>query len=220
MKNIIKIITAKIKAFVCYLPEWKWFLAGTAGLILPPLFFFYCNHSQVLIRAVGMLLQLLGISTVIIDIRNKSLAFSIPSPFEVWKERLSRCPLWHKSFGNGSLTIPSATVRGTATSPVKLIYDINSDDLQEQVYALKERINKSERETDSRLKEINSEISRIKEETKKEREERKQLSRSINKSIEKNLTGSLDMAATGVVWLFTGVVYSSFPYELFKLFGG
>jgi len=207
----------KIKSFFRWVVEWKWFLYGVAGFILPLGYFYYFNNSDFAIRTVGLTLQLFGVLTVAEDIRSTYMTFNRPNLLLAWIDRLKRFPLFRKKINTMSGYAELSSLTGRATASIKERYSLESDNLEERIDAVKERLDTLNNQFLHMQNMYDTELKQIYDKLKIEKQERQSSDKSIERKIEDALTDTLHMAGTGVVWLMCGIIFTSIPEELGKI---
>ena len=205
-------MSRKIRSeLIAWVLEWKWFLGGAGGFILPVVFFLTVDSSDFTVRFVGMLLQLFGIITVIEDIRETYQAFDYPCPLTVWKDRLKRCPLIKQPDNVGSINATLPAMTGSGKIDVSYEYDIESENLDERFNAVKERFERFSGQIQSLQDGYENRFKEVDKKLLDEKNNREQDVESVREKVREISTESLHMAGTGIVWLIIGMIFTSIP---------
>ena len=167
------------------------------------------------IRLVGLVLQLLGICTVVWGISETRALFGHPSLSRKVKAWLGEFPLRRRSIiisaGAGSMGISSASGRGHAThgpgpNPTT---ESRLDALEKNITGLHDRISGTEREMDADFRKAADAL-------KVESNARSAEDQAIRDKLEATGTGGVHISAIGAIWLFVGVVLSTASVEVAK----
>ena len=203
-----------LKALRAWLSEASYIL--TAVLIAFVIIWFL-SSSETTIRWAGMILQLLGIGTVILGIEETRRLFGRPNTIASSWHWLKRFP----PFGGRTITASihatrsgrSASGRGYMPAKIDPNASIESrvEILEKNIERLHERISTTESEMDSRFRTQKQELEA--EKNSRESEDRKVLAK-----LEATELGGVHISAMGAIWLFFGVILSSIPKELSVLF--
>lgn len=172
--------------------------------------------SEPVIRITGLVLQLLGIGTVIWGISETRALFGHPSFAAKAKSWIARFPLRRRNIvlAAGAASLSAATckasvydMRGPGPNPT---IDTRLDALERNVSLIHERISGIEKEMDE-------EFRKTAEALKNEEQTRQAEDNAIRAKLEATGTGGVHISAIGASWLFVGVVLSSAGVEIAEL---
>lgn len=175
------------------------------------------GSSEETIKIVGMVLQLLGILTVIYGIEETRKLFGHPSTVASSWQWLKRFP----PFGGRTIYTTakfsgssSLSARGRVSTKVDPNTSVESriEALENDIERLHERISMTENEIDSKFR-------KHKQDLEGERSTRESEDQKILTKLEATEMGGVHISAMGAVWLFVGVILSSIPKELSNWFG-
>jgi hypothetical protein len=172
--------------------------------------------SEPVIRITGLVLQLLGISTIIWGISVTRALFGYPSLAAKIKAWFLRFPLRrrHIVFGVGGGDFVAATgkarafvTHGAGPNPT---LDARVGALEKNIVSIQNRITGVEAELDEGF-------GRVRDEIRSEVQTREANEKKIGEKIEASATGGIHISAIGASWLFVGVVLSTAAPELVAL---
>lgn len=168
---------------------------------------------EYVIRLTGLVLQLLGIGTVIWGISETRALFGHPSCASKAKSWFERFPLWRKNIAlaSGAATLPAFTGKGRGYSTKRL--DPNST-IENRIDALEQNISLIHERISSVEKEIDEEFRKTAEALKNEEQARQAKDNVIHAKLEATGTGGVHISAIGAAWLFIGVVLSTAGVEI------
>jgi len=172
--------------------------------------------GEPLIRLTGLLLQILGIGTVIWGISETRALFGYPPLIAKAKSWLQRFPLLRRNIVLAASGAAVATAGGKARA-----YGISGpgdnptvesrlNALEKNVLAIHQRITETQRE-------IDEEIHRTTDALKQEEEARRREDTEIRKTLEATGTGGVHISAIGASWLFVGITLSTASTEIAAL---
>lgn len=202
---------------------WKWrvflFVSGPLIAIGLPVIAALLWPTELGFRAVGFFLQVLGAWIVWVGIRGTRERYQVPGFFRQSKALLADFPRFRRhvtiSAGSGTITLSGATGRaygwhGVAEgAPIEqrvVAMEANLKNVSDDLHAHKEQSDDRDRAN--------------KDEMKRERAEREASDDAIHDKIKEAETGGLHLNWSGVWWLFSGTLCSTFPEELAHMFGG
>ena len=192
-------------------PRFVWIALGVVVLalvgVLRP------GTSEPTIRIVGLVLQLMGIGTVIWGISETRNLFGHPSLSSKVRAWLGEFPLRRRpivinasvgAFGSSSAKARGYATHGPGPSPTT---ETRLDALEKNILVLHERVSGVERDMDAGLRKggeaLESEINA-----------RSAEDHAIREKLEATGTGGVHISAIGAFWLFAGVILSSASVEL------
>ena len=168
------------------------------------------------IRLTGLVLQLLGIGTVIWGISETRVLFGHSSFAAKAKSWFERFPLRRRNIvlavGAASLSAATCKARGYVTQgpgPNPTV-DTRLDALEKNVSLIHERISGTQKEMDE-------EFRKTAEALKNEEQTRQAEDNAIRAKLEATGTGGVHISAIGASWLFVGVVLSTAGVEIAEL---
>lgn len=171
------------------------------------------HTPEPIIRLTGLVLQVLGIGTIIWGISETRALFGHPSFAEKAKSWLERFPLSRRNIviavGAGSLAAVTSkargyTIQGPGQNPT---IETRLEALERNVSLIHERISGIEKEMDE-------EFRKTAEALKNEEQQRHAEDNSIREKLEATGTGGVHISAIGASWLFVGVVLSTSGIEI------
>lgn len=166
-----------------------------------------------IIRWIGGVLQLLGVLTVVWGVIKTRAFFGLPPVHSKVRAWLKRFPLLRRSvnvsatasMGLGlSMQARGYSIHGAGENPTT---ETRLDALEENLKVVHSRITDSQREMDEGFQGLTSAL-------KAESEVRASEVAKLGNTVRDYSTGGLHIAAMGAVWLFVGVVLSTFAIEL------
>ncbi|MDR3574079.1 MAG: hypothetical protein P4L50_09465 [Anaerolineaceae bacterium] len=210
------IILSRLKALWAWLGEWRYVWASAGIIILALVISTRPNQSEFIIRFTGLILQLLGLGTVIWGISETRALFGLPSFKSQTKDWFTRFPLLHRQFvleaGFGSYVMSSGKVR------MRVIHNLGPNPtikkrlevLEKDIASIYERIDQIQDETD---KEFVKGFDQLKQE---------ELSRqgedsAIREKLEATGTGGVHISLIGAFLIGFGLTLSTLSIEIAKL---
>ena len=201
---------------------WLWLVearhAWLAGAVIcAALFISFRPHTtESVIRLTGLILQLLGIGTVIWGISETRALFghaSLASKARAW---LGRFPLLRRNIvvaAGGvafSATLGKARAHVTHGPGASPTIETRLEALEKNVTSIHERISQTQKEMDE-------ELGKTADALKREEQSRQAEDRAIREKLEATGTGGVHISAIGALWLFVGVTLSTAATELAQL---
>jgi hypothetical protein len=198
---------------------WPWLAEAryvwlSAGVICVALVISLRPHTtESVIRLTGLVLQLLGIATVIWGISETRALFGHPSLASKAKAWLSRFPLLRHnivvSVGGATLSAAAGKARayithGPGANPT---IDARLEALEKNVTSLHERISQTQKEMDVEFQKAADALRR-------EEQTRQEEDRAIREKLETTGTGGVHISAIGASWLLVGVILSTAAIEI------
>jgi hypothetical protein len=206
---------SRFKAIWPWLAEvrYAWYSMAVIGVALIISLLLY--PTEPVIRLTGLVLQLLGIGTVIWGISETRALFGHPSFASKMKAWLSRFPLLRRNVvlkvDSASHIIVSGNVRAfqahRATNPTT---EARLDSLERNVTLIHERIGQTQKEMDEGLHKITESV-------KREEQVRQAEDNAIRMKLEATGTGGVHISAIGASWLFVGIILSTATTEIASL---
>lgn len=193
---------------------YAWVFAAVVGFALV-ISFLLCR-SEPAIRLSGLILQLLGILTVIWGIQETRALFGHPSFRSKIKAWLSRFPLL---LGNdvhsaGSFASPVPTMKGrshtTHVAGANPTIEVRLDALEKNLTSIHERIDQTQKEMDEELHKITNAV-------KREEQLRQAEDNAIRVRLEATGTGGVHISFIGAILLFVGIFLSTAGTEIAAL---
>lgn len=203
----------RIRALGPWLAEGKYVWIATGSIALALLICLRPGASEPLIRWTGLVLQLLGVATVVWGISETRALFSHTPIFVATKGWIARFPLKKQSItlaiDNSVHASFSDVTRVNVTHSAGMSPTIESrlDALEKNIAAVHERITGTEKEIDQRLHKANEALSA-------ETADRTAENERTRGMLETTATGGVHISAIGATWLFVGVFLSTAAPEL------
>jgi hypothetical protein len=168
------------------------------------------------IRLTGLVLQLLGVGTIVWGISETRALFGHPSFAAKAKSWLERFPLRRRNIilaaGAASLSAATCKARGYVTRGPGPNPTVNTrlDALERNVSLIHERISGTQKEMDEEFRKTAEAL--------KNEEQTRQAEDNANRAkLEATGTGGVHISAIGASWLFVGVVLSTAGVEIAEL---
>jgi len=171
------------------------------------------HTTEPVIRLTGLVLQVLGIGTVIWGISKTRALFGHPSFANRTKAWLSRFPLLRRNtvIAAGSVTLSlglrKARVYGTHGPGANPTIEARLDSLEKNVTSIHERINQTHEEMDKEFQKTADALRR-------EEQLRQVEDNAIREKLEATGTGGVYISAIGASWLFVGVILGTAATEI------
>jgi hypothetical protein len=174
------------------------------------------HTPEPVIRLTGLVLQLLGIGTVVWGISETRALFRHPSFAARAKAWFERFPFRGRNavIGAGAASVSAATVKARAyvtqgTNPNSTI-ETRLDALERNITLINDRISSMEKEMDEEFRKTAGALN--------DEEQARQVEDSaIRAKLEATGTGGVHISAIGASWLFVGVVLSTAGVEIAEL---
>jgi len=203
----------KIRSIGAWLAEAKYVWVAVLSSIGTLAVALHSGASEPLIRLTGLVLQVLGIGTVVWGIAETRALFGHTPLFAAAKAWLGRFPLRNRNIVIGAAGLSMASSTGKARGHVthgpgpNPTVETRLDALEKNIDALHERITSAQRELDEQSH-------KSKEELGAEAATRQTEDERTRKMLETTVTGGVHISAIGATWLFVGVVLSTAAPEL------
>jgi hypothetical protein len=206
---------SQLKALWYWLSDARYFWLSAAVIGLALAISLRPHTTEVVIRLTGLVLQLLGIGTVIWGISETRAIFGHPSLASKAKSWLSRFPLLRRNIALTASCVSSSSSFGKARgfqiygSGENPTIETRVDALERNVSSINDRISQTQREMDE-------EFQKIVDALKREEQSRQTEDGAIRQKLEATGTGGVHISAIGASWLFVGVVLSTAAIEIEK----
>lgn len=168
-------------------------------------------------RAVGFILQALGVWVVWREVGETRRQFAVPTWWAETKSLVARFPgrrrlTLHASSGTilASMTL-SARANVWSGVPDDASVEQRLEALEKNVRRVRDDLSAHQNESDTRARTHDEAMNR-------ERAEREAADAAIHEKIKETETGGLHLSWSGAFWLFSGTVCSTFPGELSRWF--
>jgi hypothetical protein len=205
----------RIKALGPWVAEWKYLWIALAVNAIALVVALRPGTGEPVIRLTGLVLQLLGIATVIWGISETRAFFGHPSVGSMAKAWLQRYPLRGRTIVVSGISLSAGTAlasgrahatHGAGPTPTT---DTRLDALEKNITSIHDRITATERDLEMKLTKaavaLDAEVrTRAAEDV------------SICKKLETVGTGGVHISAIGASWLFVGVILSTAALEIEK----
>jgi len=174
------------------------------------------HTTEPVIRLTGLVLQLLGIGTVIWGISETRALFGHPSFASRTRAWLGRFPLLQHNVviavGGATLGIVGGKARayGTHGAGENPTIDARLEALEKNITSIHERITQAQNEMDAEFQKAANAL-------KHEEQLRQSEDNEIRKKLEATGTGGVHISAIGAAWLFVGVILSTAAIEIAEL---
>lgn len=213
---MMNMTSGRLRAVWSWLSEAKhtWLAVGVTAVAL--FVSLRPGASEPAIRLTGLVLQLLGIGTVIWGISETRALFGHPSL--VWKARawLGRFPLLRRSVVVPARGVSASTAVGTARA-VAMHFPGTNPTIDDRVEALERNIGAIHERITQTQREIGTEFQKTVDAVKREGQVRETEDRAIGEKLEATGTGGVHISAIGALWLFVGVALSTAAPEIAEL---
>lgn len=173
--------------------------------------------TEQFVRFSGGLLELAGVCTIALGLRDTRKLFERPSFRDAVRDWFGTIPRWrsqhHVQVGSGVLTLRPGSVQGygTVTSPAESTVEQRIAALESEVKNLSGRIQATREEFDSKITEQKNALAA-------EQRERKEHVAGTRRLIDEAVAGGLVVEATGLIWLVIGLVLATTSAEIAQQF--
>lgn len=188
-----------------------WIVLGT--LLIAVVVVWQIGASEKAVRLAGLVLQVLGIGTVAVGIRDTRSVFGHPSLCRRLMEWFGRFPVYggrEVVIGMGATSLGMAGLRAR----VLISAPPGTASLESRVEALEKNLNFLRDEIDALHHEAEKNTRRLTEGISEEKQERVAEDQKLGKRLESATAGGLHISAMGVTWLFAGVTLSTASLEI------
>ncbi len=174
--------------------------------------------DEAVVRITGMVLELLGIGTVVWGIRETRAFFGRPSLLTLAQQWFTRVPPFRRQIVTSSSDTAVGTARGSSNTYA--LSTIGPDaTADERLLALETNLDRAIKWLDQIHIATDEGLRLLGETLKREERSRTAEDQQIRQKLEATETGGLHISAMGTLWLIVGVIFSSVPAELAKWFG-
>jgi len=212
----MNINASRLKAIWLWLAEARYAWLSTAVICIALVISLRPQTTEPVIRLTGLVLQLLGVVTVIWGISETRTLFGHPSFSSKTRAWLSRFPFLRR---NGVAQLSGVTCTGSV-GKVRA-YGINGpgdnpsiesrlEALEKNITSIHERISQTQREMDEEFQKTAAAF-------KREEQSRQATDNTILVKLEATGTGGVHISAIGALLLFVGVVLSTAALEIASL---
>lgn len=206
-------IRNSVKRLFRWLVE-PWPIYLTVGVLIAtwysPRFFVTCKADQ--IRISGYFLQLFGIITVAIGLKNTRKLFNQPNIIE-------RFVTWAKRFPNIFAKPQTVNVSGAITGFGALdatgnVVSSMDKSLEDRIKILEANYKQLQTDFEQAQKDFTNKVVNLKDAITAESDIRKKTDTIIQKKLEEFSVGGLHIESMGLVWLILGVTFATLPTEI------
>lgn len=178
----------------------------------------FFNYTEPSFRVIGLVLQILGIATVIHGLNQTRDQFNHKSYQDLLGDWLKRCPIKDKPIFIEPESIRTSVSIGDVILTTVFKLDINSP-IEEQLAKIEKEILDLQKQIDNAGIKNREEINKLSSDINVEKNERNKAINRTLKIIESSSTGGVHISLIGTIWLLIGVISSSLSPELSKLLG-
>jgi hypothetical protein len=204
---------AWVRALWSWLTEPRYFWLAISVVAIALSFTLRRGVTEPEVRITGLLLQILGIGTVALGIRQTRALFGRPTLMAQFRTWLRRVPVYRGRVVSASmnLTVPGASVnaRGYASAAAR-----SNTSIEERVDALEKNLTVVTARIDEAQKEMYQRFRSHADNLRQEERLRAHEGQAIREKLETTETGGLYISAIGALWLFVGVTLSTAALEI------
>ena len=203
------------RAFVHWLISEFRFLWLALFFVVVPFFvvFFLTGATEIQFRFTGLVLQWLGLGTVVHGIEETRMLFGHPNIVQLLLEKLLRFPRLRRDVfihvGSGVITTDVGSVTAYGWRNIDPAAPIEA-----QVAALTQNMEHIKQRLDQMQKDVDSKISKHSVALHEEKKEREQGDKKLSMILEAAETGGLHISLMGVFWLAIGLLLTTFSPEI------
>lgn len=194
-----------------YEPRHFWLCASVCvGAIVAIL---YQDGAEPAIRLAGLVLQLLGIFTVVWGIIETRQFFGMQPSLKTVTQWLSRFPLRRRpiivAIGSAAEANDSLSARAHTSWPIDSTAPLEQrvSTLERNLPLIQERISNFQTECDQRAQQVSDQL-------RFEQQDRLTLSHQLHSQVRTYATGGLHISAIGAAWVFLGTVFGTASIEI------
>ncbi len=196
---------------------WRAWSALALVLLMPLVCSTMFSGWEQRLRISGMLLELLGLSTVAMGLHQTRKLFQRPSLGPLFVDWIRRFPRFRV---DTRINVPTAATTVTAHAPTihELTFTNSSASINERVSALEKALKEVNNQIQQVQRDIQDEGRNRQSEHSAEQQQREAKERKLRTLIEESSAGGLYIETIGVLWLLVGVVLATSSNELVALF--
>jgi hypothetical protein len=214
IKKFLKKILNWLRAIWHWLTRASTFWITVGVSVLGLIIALHPNTTEPIIRWCGMVMDILGLSTVLWGIAKTQATFGHPTLFQVAKN-------WLKSFPHFGSRIVSANMNvtlGGVTCSARgyAIHGAVNPSIKSRLDALEKNIGTINQRIDDTQRELDTELRKMKTNLKEEEQNRQNENRAIRDQLEATALGGVHVSIMGCVWLLVGIVLSNASQEIFQ----
>lgn len=221
LKNELRNAKRFCRALADWLFEFRrvWITGGAIVLILGVAMLLpICRETA--LRWAGMLIELLGIGTVVIGLDAKRRLFKLPSFLEHALSWVQRRPKWKPMPIDlaAKVTVGSLTLSGSLGTAILRRGTPDGASLEDRITALEqnlETVQKTQSEIEKRLDHEKTERQQA---LTTERRERETADGNLRKILEDLGSGGLYLEAMGIAWVMAGVIFATISNDIASFF--
>lgn len=216
--QIMKLFTTWAQALFRWLAEVKYFLIAIGVTIVALRLTIRPGTTEPFVRLTGLVLQLLGVATVIWGISETRAMFGLSSTAVAVRSWLKRFPDIKREaiIANGNCRPPKSTV---SLEGYTMDYAGRDASIETRVEVLEKNLIHTNQRIDRTKSEFGNEVRNSKLALQSERLERTTEDQKIHAKLIATNTGGVHISVIGALWLFVGVTLSTASQEIFKWLG-
>ncbi len=209
-------MTNRLRLLPGWLAEARYLWIAVAVIGIAVCFLLREGATEPITRLTGLVLQVLGIGTVIWGIRDTRTFFRHPSYLSLLSGWLSRFPLLKQKAIVGLSGVALVSIAGKGRAHVvdgageNATVEARLSALEKNIGYMHERISEAQKEYDRGVQEVAVAL-------KTEKDLRQSEDTKIRAKLEVVGTGGLNISAVGASWLFVGVVLSTASPEITQM---
>jgi len=198
------------------------YLLWIAVLAIPTLFALACivfQSWEERIRITGMCLELLGLATVALGLRETRKLFNQPGLLQLAERWLREFPTFYRNVrivtGTGHMSMGDASATGFASASASA-----NASLEERVAILEKSLNQTNMALQEAQEKIDEETQKRTRALEAERQNRETGDESNRRLLQEAMAGGLHLETMGVLWLFTGITLATASSEISRWLTG
>ena len=171
------------------------------------------------IRYCGLALQLFGVGTVVLLLKDKTATFGRPGLLAYLRERLAARPRFRAQ--PQSVTLSGAECRSTAGVLRGSVWQGTpaGASAEDRLMALEQNAETLRKDLEWHASQARQASEQLRTELTSERQEREAKVTDVSRRLERLGAGGLHIEAAGLFWLILGIVLATVPHETAKLLG-
>jgi hypothetical protein len=212
----LKQLAAWLRRFILWMLQMKelWITILPLVLIVWLILIHPLRITEPQIRITGLIIEVMGVSTVAIGLRETRKLFDRPSLKELFLRWLKEMPRWNiePNVGHINIDMPMPTVSffGTSSLPP-------SATLEEKVNELEKSLNQAHVLIYQTQQQVKEEAQKQIEALELERHERERADVQTKKLLEEVTIGGLHLEAFGGFWIVLGIILSHASHEIERI---